>query len=273
MRKERTDAFEELQRWNYECALWNSTWYQNQFKYFNQSYEKVTGNSLGSFGTDSNSESANGSNQGRISRFGGISATYDIPSFGVRLLAEIIDFLIVVIIKLIITNFILMYLLEIKLARNHLSFSYTFDELQLELFNLESAVSDDNLIDELTELLVIGGLHKLAVIFLEAYFLSGGRDGLGGCTPGKYFMGIRVIGCQSADSLGPEEALVTEASNLGRSRALLRSLIKNLAMTFFFPLVFSVMMYNNRTAYDVLSHSLVVYHPSRGPNRNNPNRN
>ena len=271
MRKERSEAFEELQRWNYECALWNSTWYQNQLKYLNQSYEKVTGNSLGPYGNDSTSDSEN-NNQERISRGGDNSVTYDIPSFGVRLLAELIDFLIVVIIKFIITNFILMYLLEIKLARNHLSFSYTFDELQLELFNLESAVSDDNLIDELTELLVIGGLHKIAVIFLEAYFLSGGRDGLGGCTPGKYFMGIRVIGCLSADSLGPEEALVTEASNLGCSRALLRSLIKNLAMTFFFPLVFSVMMYNNRTAYDVLSHSLVVYHPSRGPNRNNPNR-
>jgi len=283
--KDRKTTIAEIQLWNYECSVFNALWYENQTKYLVDAYEKITGDIIppppnsGIDGDETIREESTNiipTDRRRAEQQQAepeVSTTFDIPSFTTRIIAEFIDFLIVFAIKIFVTNFLLLYVFNIKLARSAFSFSYTFDELQLELLNLESGLmQEDNLMQELMEIVLIGGVHKLAVIFLEMWFLAGRRDNLGGCTPGKRIMGIRVIGCASADSLGPEEALVTGCRNLGYSRSLIRSVIKNMAMTFFFPLVFTVMMYNNRTAYDVVSHSLVVYHPNRGPNRDNANR-
>ena len=205
---DRKNALASLQQWNYECSVYNALWQQNQMKYMINAYEKVTGNkvppppsSTGPGDRGSNSEVSNIPR--RRPQVPEISTTFDIPSFTTRIIAEFIDFLIVFGIKFFITNILLLHVFKIKLVRSTLSFSYTFDELQLELLNLENGLlQEDNLMQELIEIILIGGIHKLAVIFLEMWFLAGRRDNLGGCTPGKLLMGIRVIGCTSADSLG-----------------------------------------------------------------------
>ena len=186
---DRKKALANLQQWNYECAVYNALWQQNQMRYMVNAYEKVTGNKIpppppSRENTDSSTAGTNSDPNVARRRMAApeVSTTFDIPTFTTRIFAELIDFFIVFAIKFFVTNIILMQVFDIKLARSNFSFSYTFDELQLELLNLDSGLmQEDNVMQELIEIILIGGIHKLAVIILEMWFLAGRRDNLGGC--------------------------------------------------------------------------------------------
>lgn len=93
---------------------------------------------------------------------------------------------------------------------------------------------------------------------------------LGGATPGKMLMGIRILYVEAVQLVDqprqpalnnnqPMKALLWPAQNLGFERALFRSFAKNMFITFLFPICFVAFLYrNNRTIYDVMTKTVVV---------------
>merc|ERR1719334_267073 len=78
-------------------------------------------------------------------------------------------------------------------------------------------------------------------------------------TPGKVIMGLKVVKCKQIFPLGMNRVKVLPATDLGFGWALLRSILKNFSLAFFFPVCFSLMFLPySRTLYDVMSRSIVV---------------
>lgn len=117
-------------------------------------------------------------------------------------------------------------------------------------------------------------LTKFLIIFSQALWLQHGVNGrIGGATPGKSVMGLRVVQCRSITPVerndGSEVVLVSPGTDLGLPLALGRSVVKNLIMTLLFPLYFSLFSFRfNRTGYDLACHSIVVEDPYRNQNNN-----
>lgn len=115
---------------------------------------------------------------------------------------------------------------------------------------------------------------KIAGCIYEAMCTRHGLEQMGGATPGKIAMGLRVLyveayvmlpapvpGVLPAGQLrsAPMRALVFPAQNLGFRRALIRAIAKNVLMTLMFPVCFIMLFHrNNQTVYDVATKSIVV---------------
>lgn len=123
---------------------------------------------------------------------------------------------------------------------------------------------------------------KMFVCLYEALWTRHGFDQVGGATPGKLLMGLRILYVEAVVVLPqanpplverpaggglvvrvrrpvPLRALIFPAQNLGFQRALMRSAAKNLLMALMFPVCFFMLFYrNNRTSYDVATKSIVV---------------
>ncbi|CAH3951628.1 unnamed protein product [Pieris brassicae] len=114
-----------------------------------------------------------------IQRHGGYE--YVIPPLYKRLLAEFIDFMLLFILKLIVT-FIAVDMFDIidleKFDINKLSENYDDYKYAMELTS---------------EILLLEIIYRIIVCFFEAYCLSGGVGRLGGMTPGKGLLGLRVV--------------------------------------------------------------------------------
>ncbi|GFS00240.1 protein FAM8A1 [Elysia marginata] len=80
-----------------------------------------------------------------------------------------------------------------------------------------------------------------------------------GATPGKRMMGLRVVSCDNVVSVDQDRVRVSPAGNVGFKNAFLRSAIKNFTIAFFLPACLTVFFFkHNRTAYDVVSRTIVV---------------
>lgn len=122
-------------------------------------------------------------------------------------------------------------------------------------------------------------ITKFFVCIYEALWTREGMGNLGGATPGKFCMGLRLLyveavvalpaaggqpGVAPAAAAGgqittPLRALVFPAQNLGFRRAFIRALAKNLMMALMFPLCFIMLFFrNNRTSYDIMTKTIVV---------------
>lgn len=115
------------------------------------------------------------------------------------------------------------------------------------------------------------------IFFLEtfqAFWLQHGVYGyIGGATPGKYIMGLRVVQCQSITPVQrpnePNLVLVSPGTDLGLPLALGRSVAKNFVLAFLFPVCFSLFFFRfNRTGYDLICNSIVIEDPYRNTNNN-----
>lgn len=106
---------------------------------------------------------------------------------------------------------------------------------------------------------------KLMYILLQTLWLSGGVAGrIGGATPGKSMMGLRVVRCDTVTSLSEndESVIVYPGTDLGLGWAFARSFIKNLVLALFIP--FFVAFYYfpfNRAGYDMICNTIVVEEP------------
>lgn len=113
------------------------------------------------------------------------------------------------------------------------------------------------------------------VCIYEAMWTAHGQSTIGGATPGKIIMGIRILYVEAVVPLGglgqinadpnfnasstQMRALMYPASNPGFRRALLRAIAKNMLMTLMFPMCFVLLFFrNNRTGYDVMTKTIVV---------------
>ncbi|KAH0946318.1 hypothetical protein HN011_007747 [Eciton burchellii] len=123
-------------------------------------------------------------------------------------------------------------------------------------------------------ILILEVIHRVIVCIFEAFWLQHGVYGfIGGATPGKYVMGLRVVQCRSITPVErPNESdivLVSPGTDLGLPLALGRSVMKNFVLAFLFPICFSLFFFRfNRTGYDLICNSVVVEDPYRNSNNN-----
>lgn len=186
---------------------------------------------------------------------------YTIAPLWKRFLAEVVDVIILFLIKLTLT-FALVDIFDLNLI------------IDWDLTNLRSSLEDDytEILNFTSELLVLEIVTKLAVCIYEALWTAQGQrpNALGGATPGKMLLGIRILYVEAVQVIDPlrqpalnnnqpMKALIWPAQNLGFQRALFRSLFKNLFITFLFPICFFLFFYkNNRTIYECLTKTIVV---------------
>jgi uncharacterized RDD family membrane protein YckC len=189
-----------------------------------------------------------------------LSFDFKIAPLWKRVLAECIDFFILLVVKVFVT----------------LSIVDNFELIDLESIDLDALQESGSLMEvaySLTsELLLLELTHRVVVCFFEAYCLY-----KGGATPGKSILGLRVLYCQEVypvivnpgDQFNNNNVvnvvgrgtrvLVSPGSFLTLYRALVRSIIKNFTLAFFFPICFSVFHFeHNRTLHDVVAKSIVV---------------
>lgn len=143
-----------------------------------------------------------------------------------------------------------------------------------------NSVEDDytEFISFSADMIYIELASKFAGCIYEAMCTRHGLDQMGGATPGKIAMGLRVLHVEAyvllpappapagapAPGIGqlraaPMRALVFPAQNLGFRRALMRAVAKNVLMALMFPVCFMMLFHrNNQTVYDVATKSIVV---------------
>ncbi|ESN93627.1 hypothetical protein HELRODRAFT_103356 [Helobdella robusta] len=173
----------------------------------------------------------------------------EIASLWRRVLAELIDFFI---------------LFTLKLAGSIMFFDF-IDVIDLDFYDLQKFATlnwDTKLANSITnELIMFELINRVFVSIFEALCLRRGPIGsVGGVTPGKKMMGIRVVSCLNVSRADHNKVLVFPAGNLNFLDALIRSLVKNFSFIFFIPMPLTVLMSaHSRTIYDLISNSMVVY--------------
>jgi len=206
---------------------------------------------------------------------------FSIPPLWKRIVAEIIDFFILFILKLVVTYIAVDWfsLIDVdsaiyQLVRKSLKISYmVFNRYDISFLTAASgAVSKADLdfqtaVDFTSDFVLLESIHRLVVCIFEALCLHRGFGGRrGGATPGKYLMGLRVVSCfQIAGMAEPGRVQVTPAKDIGFMGATIRAVLKNAAMAFFVPVFFTFIY--NRTVYDIMSKSIVIEDPNRRPRR------
>ncbi|XP_058801767.1 protein FAM8A1 isoform X2 [Phymastichus coffea] len=193
--------------------------------------------------------------------------TYRIPPIWKRFVAEFIDSMLLFLLKLSIT-FIAVDIFDfIDIER------YYFDMLQTNLR------IDYKMALELTSgILILELIHRIFVCVFEASWLQHGRNGrIGGATPGKSIMRLKVVQCKNVTPVGRQDeelVLVVPGTDLGLMPALGRSVLKNLILAFLFPICFVMCFFRfNRTGYDLACNSIVVEDTYRNGNNNINNNN
>lgn len=183
---------------------------------------------------------------------------FSIPPLWKRIVAEIIDFFILFILKLVVTYIAVDWFSLIDVDRYDISFltSATGAASKADL-DFQSAV------DFTSDFVLLESIHRLVVCIFEALCLHRGFGGRkGGATPGKYIMGLRVVSCfQIAGMAEPGRVQVSPAKDIGFMGATIRAVLKNAAMAFFVPVFFTFIY--NRTVYDIMSKSIVIEDPNR----------
>jgi len=192
---------------------------------------------------------------------------FTIPPVWKRVVAEALDFLILFVLKVMIT-FIAVDFFELV----------DLDQYEMPL-DLLSSLDPENLKLDYTlafqftqEILLLELVHRLVVCIFEALCTRRGPLGMpGGATPGKVIMGLKIVKAEQVISLGLNRVRVTPASDLGMFWAAVRSILKNFSVAFFFPVCFSLLFLpHSRTLYDILGRSVVVesnYRINRNINR------
>eukprot|EP00088_Acartia_fossae_P024896 TRINITY_DN2573_c1_g1_i4.p1 TRINITY_DN2573_c1_g1~~TRINITY_DN2573_c1_g1_i4.p1 ORF type:complete len:313 (-),score=39.07 TRINITY_DN2573_c1_g1_i4:263-1201(-) len=180
---------------------------------------------------------------------------YTLAPLWKRIVAEMIDFAILLVLKIIVAlNAVEM--LDIDLD----NYEFLLDSLNPESIDMSSIMDYNAAVQFSSELLLIELMHRVIVCLYEAMCTSRGPAGnQGGATPGKFIMGLRVIKCHQLIPAGGNRVLITPGGNLGFGWALLRSFLKNLSVATMFPLCISLTLDpNTRTVHDFLSNSVVV---------------
>ncbi|KAJ8914756.1 hypothetical protein NQ315_013259 [Exocentrus adspersus] len=169
-----------------------------------------------------------------------------IPPLWKRVVAELMDFLILFLVKMALT-FVLLESFDII----DLKF-YGFETFQKNLENPEIVMP------MAIEWLTLEFLHRFIVCAYETYFLKGKFF----ATPGKRYMGLMVITVEHITSVPgrtSETISATGAAPLNWQKSLTRAAMKNLFVGLLLPLcvAFYIFPYN-RTSYDMMSNSIVV---------------
>lgn len=150
---------------------------------------------------------------------------------------------------------------------------FLFFRMNLDFDSLKMSLEEDytEFLSFSSDWLLVEFLTKFMVCIYEAMWTAQGQSAIGGATPGKIIMGIRIVYVEVVVPIGQMQvesnfnanvqlrAIMYPASNPGFRRALLRAIAKNMLMTLMFPMCFVLLFFrNNRTGYDVLVKTVVV---------------
>jgi len=190
-----------------------------------------------------------------------IQEVYTVPPVWKRVAAETLDFLVLFVLKLVITFIAVDFFEMVDMD----SFEMPLDILS-KIDTQEPLKIDYGLAVRFTqEILILELVHRVVVCIFEALCTHRGPMGIpGGATPGKVIMGLKIIKAEEVFPLGVNRVRVSPASDLGMGWAVLRSVLKNFSLAFFFPVCFSLLFLpHSRTLYDYFSRSIVVENPIR----------
>ncbi|XP_020289306.1 protein FAM8A1 isoform X1 [Pseudomyrmex gracilis] len=184
---------------------------------------------------------------------------YRIPPLWKRFAAEFIDS-------------IMLFLLKLSITFIAIDIFDFIDIEDLDLLQTNLRIDYNMALNMTYGILILEMIHRMIVCIFEAFWLHHGVYGfIGGATPGKYMMGLRVVQCRSVTPVDrpnePNVVLVSPGTDLGLPLALGRSVVKNLVLAFLFPICFSLFFFKfNRTGYDLICNSIVVEDAYRNGN-------
>lgn len=147
----------------------------------------------------------------------------------------------------------------------------------LDLDTLKTSIEDDysQIFNIASELIVLELITKVMVCVYETLWTMGGTNNMGGATPGKLVMGIRILFVEKVVVLDQDlpqapggnylnnrvKAVLYPARSPGWKRAFFRAFIKNatVIIPIIYPVYFFTFMFrNNRMGYDVITKTIVV---------------
>nr|XP_020468499.1 protein FAM8A1-like isoform X2 [Monopterus albus] len=162
---------------------------------------------------------------------------YSIPSPLQRLLAEMVDFLILFFIK----ATIIISIMHLSGIKNVSKFAMHF---------IVEEIDEDTSMEELQKMMLVALVYRILIVCIW---------GAGGATPGKFLIGLRVVTCDSSVLVQPNRVLVVPATNVSLSASTVRALNKNFSIAFFFPAFITLLFFqHNRTVYDMVAGTIVV---------------
>ncbi|KAH8403098.1 hypothetical protein KR222_004971, partial [Zaprionus bogoriensis] len=197
-----------------------------------------------------------------VQRLGGTEAIA--APFWKRVVAELIDVIIIIVVKLV-TAFIIVFSdLNIDFERIVGSKALKGKGIFLSLFDVSM-----DFIKLSTEFFFFIILTKLLVCFYECLCMTFNN----GATPGKEIMKLRVLYVEAVVPLQqmvmpvfifqiqrePFWVMLYPAEQPTFMRSFMRTFAKNLVVTLFFPIcLILIFLRNNRTTYDIISKTIVV---------------
>ncbi|KAJ1348417.1 hypothetical protein KIN20_003713 [Parelaphostrongylus tenuis] len=178
----------------------------------------------------------------------GLAAQFVVASYTRRFMAEVIDFVFAFLIKLV----LIYYLVEMEFVDLN-----RFDKL------LGNEADLQMLVDVTQELFPLELLGKMTCSLIEALCLSQSIfPRFCGQTPGKYFMGVRVIECESVSHVAgaaPNVVRVSGSVVIPFRAAMLRSMLKNILINSLVPFSTVAFAFNyNRAIYDIIAKTIVI---------------
>lgn len=249
----REQYLERLNKWLNDARLWHSycagfpQFYMNNVNRFNISNENSDNFNQNLFQRRTNVTSSNRIPDANTGIPQPIHYEFVIPPVWKRVTAELVDFFILLVIKMVMT----LMLLE---GFNLMNKDYNaFESLQKNIQDMRSL-----------ELLTLEVVYRSVACAYETYFLKGGQC----ATPGKRTMGLMVIRVKNIRPVAgaPVETIrVTRCSTLGMKKSFIRAILKNIFIGLMLPICLVLYFFKfNRTAYDIMADSIVV--------ENQPNR-
>jgi len=173
-----------------------------------------------------------------------------VPSLVRRVAAEVIDCLILLLVKLFLSYVLIQY--------------GGFNAIQIFDFDyalLSGELDVDKFVSLSSDIMLVEMVHRVFVSSYEAFCLAYVSDIIppGGFTPGKRMMGLAVIGCDDVFSLGNDRFLVTGMRNPSLKSTMCRSFLKNFSLSVMMPTCLTVFMFDHKRAvYDLLSNTVVI---------------
>lgn len=259
---------DQLHLWLYQYRMWNSM--QSFSTMFPLMLNHCTGPQL-SFPHNNNNNTAThtatiapdsttaANSTRRTTQFQNqrVGSLYSLPPLWKRVAAEIIDFVVLFYLKIMMTVLVLRhmgYLRDDNLIEVPLDIMPKFDFTEITEMDVEKAFSFTS------ELIALEIMNRIMITIFETLCLCKGIGGaVGGATPGKRMLGLKVVSCLHVTAQPHGRVLVCPAKDIGFFSALVRSVIKNFTMAFFFPACLTVFIFqHNRAAYDILAKTIVV---------------
>ncbi|XP_060589351.1 protein FAM8A1-like [Ruditapes philippinarum] len=206
----------------------------------------------------------NGIPQTPVPEHHGPGVHYKVPMLWRRVVAEFLDFILLFYTKILVTVAVLrqMGYMNEDILDIDAQFPFLSDIGELDYDRVFSLTS---------ELIALEVVNRLCITLVETMCLRQGFAGaIGGATPGKKIMQLRVVSFSEITNIRNGHILVVGASDPGFFNALIRSIIKNFSMAFFFPACLTVFFFRyNRAAYDILAQTVVVEVENRRPEQAN----